>query len=126
MSETPGRRFYEEQLAYLMANDTDGLIDRHYNDDAVLVSFGAIVKGREALKNHFRGYMKQLGALKLKSTDKFAETDSAIFFEATMQSALGEARVYDACPQKRQDFISFHRPAWEGGMREAPGFLQPS
>jgi hypothetical protein len=31
----------------------------------------------------------------LQSTDKFTETEDAIFFEATITSRLGKARVYD-------------------------------
>jgi hypothetical protein len=41
------------------------------------------------------GYLERLGTLKLKSTDKFTETDDSIFFEATIITQLGEARVYD-------------------------------
>ncbi len=51
---------------------------------------------RQALKEHFRNYLKMLGTLKVKSTDKFVETHDSIFLEATMTSDLGEARVYDA------------------------------
>lgn len=92
-----GHKFYDEQLEYLASHDVDGLIDNHYDENAVLISFdvGAI-RGREALKEHFRNYLQALGNLTVKSTDKFTETEDTIFFEATVTSNLGEARVYDA------------------------------
>jgi ketosteroid isomerase-like protein len=93
---TPGRKFYEEQLQYIFAKDVDGLIDNHYNEDAVLIGFDFVVKGRDALKKYFRGYLEMLGKLELKSTDKFRETEDTIFLEASVVSKLGPAVVYDA------------------------------
>jgi len=93
---TPGRRFYERQLAYLQAKDVDRLIDQHYHDDAVLVRFDLTVRGHDALKAYFRAYLQQLEYLELISTDQFTETDDAILLEATMRTVLGTARVYDA------------------------------
>ena len=45
---------------------------------------------------YFRDYIEMLGDIVVESTDKFAETDDAILFEATVRSTLGLARVYDA------------------------------
>lgn len=96
MADTPGKKFYEDQLDYIFRKDVDGLIDNHYNEDAVLVAFDFTVKGHQALKEHFRGYLEMLGDLKLKSTDKFTETEDTVFFEATVETQHGEAVVYDA------------------------------
>ncbi len=90
------REFYKEQLDYLFAKDVDGLIDNHYNEDAILVSFDFVVKGRAALKAHFRNYLKTLGHLEVKSTNKFNVADDSIFFEASVVSDLGPAEVFDA------------------------------
>jgi len=102
-----GRQFYERQLAYLQAGDVEGLIDQHYHDDALLVGFDVTVRGRDALKEYFRRYLRQLGHLEVVSTDKFVETGDAIFLEATMRTALGVARVYDAFVL-RDGKISYH------------------
>ena len=107
MNSSPGRRFYEEQLAYLAAKDVEGLVANHYNDDAVLMSFDVTVRGREALQDYFRAYLKRLGTLTVTSTDKFVETEDAIFFEATVTSNLGAVRVYDAFVL-RDGKISYH------------------
>jgi hypothetical protein len=104
---TPGRKFYEEQLNYLFAKDVDGLIDNHYNEDAILVSFDFIVKGRAALKVHFRNYLNTLGNLEVKSTDKFTETENSAFLEASVVSNLGPAVVYDAWTLK-DGKIAYH------------------
>ena len=95
MATTPGKAFYERQLAYLEKNDVDGLIANQYTEDAQIISFDFQYKGREALHKHFINYMKQLGSIKLQSTDKFAETEDSIFFEATIRVTAGIAQVYD-------------------------------
>jgi SnoaL-like protein len=96
-SETTwGRRFFDEQIALLQEMKTDELIERHYHSDAVLVSFQGVVRGQEALKHHFRKYMKKLGQLSVLSLDQFVETEDGIFLEASVVTALGKAQVYDA------------------------------
>lgn len=91
-----GRLFYERQVAFLQAGDVDGMIDQHYHADALLITFAQSVRGREALKEYFRGYLQRLGRLEVLSTDNFTETGDTIFLEATVATALGTARVYDA------------------------------
>lgn len=93
---SPGRKFYDEQIAYLVANDVDGLVDNHYHEDASLIGFDFVVTGREALREQFRNYLKMLGGLTLKSTDKFNETPGTIFFQATITTGQGDVRVFDA------------------------------
>ena len=94
--ESVKRRMYETQIRYLEVGDVDGLIDIHYTADAILVSFDRQVKGNAALKEHFRDYLLMLGDFDVLSTDKFVETDDTVFFEATVRTSLGEARVFDA------------------------------
>jgi hypothetical protein len=94
MEHTPGRAFYQRQIAALEARDLKALLAQ-YQPDATIVGFDFIVKGHAAIKKHFEGYLERLGTLKLQSTDKFTEIEDAIFFEATITSDLGEAQVYD-------------------------------
>ncbi len=96
METIQAKDFYKEQLDYLFAKDVDGLIDNHYNEDAVLIGFDFVVKGRDALKTHFRQYLKTLGHLEVKSTNKFRAGEDFMFFEASVVSDLGPAEVYDA------------------------------
>ncbi|TME11424.1 MAG: nuclear transport factor 2 family protein [Chloroflexi bacterium] len=94
MEPTPGKTFYQRQIAALEAHDMDALLAQ-YHPDATMIGFDFTVKGHAAIRKHFEGYLERLGTLKLQSTDKFTETEDAIFFEATITSRLGEARVYD-------------------------------
>ena len=94
MNDTPGQAFYKRQISALEAGDLDALLTQ-YHTDASMIGFDFTVKGHPAIKKHFEGYLERLGTLRLKSTDKFTETEDAIFFEATITSDLGEARVYD-------------------------------
>jgi hypothetical protein len=97
MSEDSAKRqLYEAQIRYLQAADVDGLIDNQYTQDALLVSFDNQIRGNAALKEYFRGYLQVLGTIEVLSTDRFVETEDAVFFEATMRTNLGQARVYDA------------------------------
>lgn len=95
MSQSPGRAFYDRQVALLEAGDVDRLVAEQYDENATLVSFDVTRKGREELRSHFEGYLQYLGSLEVLSTDKFTETDDSLFFEATVRTAHGEARVYD-------------------------------
>jgi len=45
---------------------------------------------------HFTGYLQRMSGLKLRATDKFVETEDAIFFEATIDLDAGVAKAYDA------------------------------
>lgn len=94
MESTPGKIFYDKQIAALESNDLDALA-MQYAPDAVLIGFDFTIQGRDAIRQHMSNYLAHLGTLKLKSTDKFTETSDSIFFEATIVTSLGEAKVYD-------------------------------
>jgi uncharacterized membrane protein len=89
-----GQVFYQRQITALEARDTTSLLAQ-YHPNATIAGFDFTVKGHDAIRKHFDDYLNHLGMLKLKNTDKFAETEDAIFFEATMITNLGEATVYN-------------------------------
>jgi ketosteroid isomerase-like protein len=91
---TPGRAFYERQIAALESGDVDRVMAQ-YHEDAVLISFDTTVRGLSALRQHFVGYLARLGSLTLLSTDRFTETPDSIFFEATVRTSSAEVKVYD-------------------------------
>ncbi len=97
MSQAPAKfkAFYERQIEFLATNDAVGLIANQYTEDAELLSFTNHIVGAPALVEYFKGYIANLGYIKLISTDKYTEGDSSIFFEATVETAGGIARVYD-------------------------------
>lgn len=102
---TPGRKFYNDQIAYLEANDVDGLIENHYDVNGSLIGFGLVVTGHGPLREQFRRYLSSLGGIKLKSTDQFVETPGAIFFQATITGNQGDIRVCDAFVLKGEKIL---------------------
>ena len=92
---TPGKTFYDRQVDLLAKKDVKGLIDQQYHPDGILVGFEFTRRGRAELLAHYEGYMEHLGYIKLLSTDHFAEIEDAIFFEATVETQIGIAVVYD-------------------------------
>ncbi len=87
--------FYDRQLAFIAANDVEGLIHNQYTEDAELVNFTYDIKGAPALIEYFKGYIASLGYIKLLSTDKYTEGQDSMFFESTVETAGGVAKVYD-------------------------------
>lgn len=102
-AETPtvstgaARRLFEEHLAYIMANDVDGMIDKQYTDDAVLISpFDILdsppphaVLGKPALKRFFRTYLDWQGEINIESLDDVAETEDSFNCQAIFTSRTG-------------------------------------
>jgi hypothetical protein len=80
----------------LQEGDAAQLVDEQYRDDATLVSFGRVIRGRADLERHFDGYLEQLGEIEVLSTDACEETDDSIFWRATVRTGLGRARIMDA------------------------------
>ena len=95
LEQIPVGEFIEQLRFVHIRDDPMSAVDSLDRDGAVLVGFDFTVKGKAALREHFEGYLKRLGSLRLISTDRFTETEDSIFFEATIESDLGEARVYD-------------------------------
>lgn len=106
--DTPYKRIYEKQVAYLIAGDAKGLVEDHYHQDAVVASFDFTVKGKENLKAHFTNYMKWVDIQEVISTDKFAETEDGFSFEATVRTNYGTAQVYDVFVLDDDGLVTYH------------------
>lgn len=85
MSTTAGRKFLDDRIEMLTTGKFTELTDQ-YNDDAVLVDFNGIFRGKDALREHFEQHMPQMGGVELVSVDKMVETDDAVFFEVTVKT----------------------------------------
>ena len=106
--DTPGWKFYMNHLKYFFDGDIDGLVKNDYTEDAELLAGEFAVKGTDALREVFTGYLQMVGPFTLRTTDKFFETDDAIILEATMDTQnTGERKVYDAFVM-RDGKISHH------------------
>ena len=81
-----GKDFYKEQLALMASGDIDGLLDKHYHEDAVMVTFDGIRRGREELKKYYVDTLKLMGEITYLATEYFAETEDVIIFKAVITS----------------------------------------
>lgn len=97
------QEFYENHLKLLAENDADLLVDHDYHDEAQMVLHVAdepiVLTGKDALKKQFRDYLAYIYK-GFVSTEKLAITDDSIFLEATIDTANGHAKVYDALYMK--------------------------
>jgi hypothetical protein len=90
-------------MAYIYANDINGMIDNQYTQDAVLISpFDIldtppphIVRGNQALKDFFHKYIAWQGEIKVDSLYDFAEISDSICFQAIFTSKTGRWVVGD-------------------------------
>jgi hypothetical protein len=104
VSTSPGRKFFDEHMAYIGGKDVDGLIDDQYTDDAILISpFDIletppphVVRGNKALKEFFVKYLDWQGEIRVESLFDFAEAEDSIFFQAVFTSHTGKWLVGDA------------------------------
>jgi aerobic-type carbon monoxide dehydrogenase small subunit (CoxS/CutS family) len=96
IADTPGKRFYQQQVEALLAGDVDSLVDGNYHADARLTTGEFVIKGHEAIREHFREFLSLMTIKEVVSTDKFTESEDTLLFEATVTSNLGRVRVYDA------------------------------
>jgi predicted SnoaL-like aldol condensation-catalyzing enzyme len=103
MSTTFGQKFFDEHMAYIRANNIDGMIDDQYSQDAILVSpFDIlstppphVVRGRQALKDFFHRYIDWQGHIDIEKLYNFAELDDSVTFMAIFSSNTGRWVVGD-------------------------------
>ena len=106
--DTPGWNFYQRHLQYFFDKDIEGLVTNDYTEDAELLAGEFAVKGRDALRQVFTGYLDIIGEFTVRSTEKFMESYDAIILEATLDTEkTGERKVYDAFVM-RDGKISHH------------------
>jgi len=79
-----GKEFFKEQMAYLANKDVDGLLKNQYHEDAVMITFDSIRRGRDELKQGFVNTLASMGRITQLQVDYFAETEDAIIFKAAI------------------------------------------
>jgi carbon-monoxide dehydrogenase small subunit len=105
ITDTPAKEIFQNRVRLLLSGDADRLVDEHYHDDAVLVGFDFTVRGKDALRKHFRNLFKWVKFEEVLSTDKFTETESSYFYEATVRTNSGVSRVFDAYYLRDQKIV---------------------
>jgi len=82
-----GQKFLEEHVGYLQKQDFDGLMENHYHEDAELVTFEFVLKGKDAIKQYLAvDQPAQSGKVLGMTMNHYAESDDVIIFTATVNS----------------------------------------
>jgi glyoxylase-like metal-dependent hydrolase (beta-lactamase superfamily II) len=81
-----GRDFYLEQLYLMSTGNIDGLLEKHYHKDAVMVTFDGMRRGRVELKKYYVDTLKLMGKITYLATEYFAEVEDVIIFKAVITS----------------------------------------
>lgn len=92
-----GQEFLEKFLGHLQRQDLDGLM-RDYHENAELVAFGFVLKGKDAIRQYFgKDFIKRSGKLLDMTTDAYFESDDIILFTMSIKSEnLGMVIARDA------------------------------
>ena len=73
---TPGRKFFDEHMAYIYAGKLDEMIDKQYTADCLHISPWDVVpgkppphilRGREELKKFFHTYVAAQGSINVET-----------------------------------------------------------
>jgi len=82
-----GQDFLNEHVGFLMNKDFDGLMEQHYHDDAELVTFEFVLKGKNAIKQYLSVEQPQKSGKVLgMNMDAYFESDDCILFTASVNS----------------------------------------
>ncbi|MCL2923083.1 MAG: hypothetical protein MGF17_00205 [Trichodesmium sp. MAG_R04] len=95
MSDTPGRKFFNEHMQYIIAKDMAGMITNTYTEDAILYNAFPfldtpppnVIQGRDQLIKVFEQYLEYQGEIQVDSLYNFLETEDVISFQATITSS---------------------------------------
>ena len=94
---TKGEKFFQEHADYIGKGDIDGLMEAHYHEDAEMVTFEFVLKGREAIGNYMKESPRTTGNVLGMSIDYFAESDDVIIFKASIKTEkFGTIKADDA------------------------------
>ena len=88
------RELFDRRMELLSAGDIAGLLEQ-YADDAEVVRFLGVARGKDEIRAYLTGYLAAHGHFDLVSLDQFLETEDAVLWEATVDTANGAARVED-------------------------------
>ncbi|MFA5262401.1 MAG: hypothetical protein WC378_01150 [Opitutaceae bacterium] len=84
-----GQDFLNEHVGFLTKQDFEGLMEHHYHDDAELVTFEFVKKGKAAIKQYLsKDQPAKSGKILGMTMDAYFESDDVILFTASVKSEL--------------------------------------
>jgi hypothetical protein len=95
---TKGEEIYQDILGYIGKGDIDGLMRDLYHDDAEMVTFEFILKGKNAIKKYLEVDEPRItGKVLGMTTDYFTASDDVIMFKASVKTEkFGTIKADDA------------------------------
>lgn len=92
-----GREFLKKFLGQLQRQDIDEFMDS-YHEDAELVAFNFVLKGKDAIRQYFvENMFKKMGQIIGMNEDAYFESDDIIIFTLSVNAEnLGVAIARDA------------------------------
>ncbi len=89
-----GNEFFNQRMELLATGDIDALVAQYAND-AEIVRFLGVTRGHEAIRAYLVGFLAALQSYKLVSLAQMQQSDDALIWEATVETAAGPIQVYD-------------------------------
>ena len=81
-----GQEFLQQMSAYKSRQDWDGLLENLYHDDAEVISFDFILRGKEEIKKHYVEGGEVTGKVTGVSMDYFTESDDVVMYKGTIST----------------------------------------
>ncbi|MEW6755140.1 MAG: ketosteroid isomerase family protein [Candidatus Latescibacterota bacterium] len=90
--------FFQEHVAYITRGDIEGLVRDHYHEDAQMVTFEFVLKGKEAIRKYMQvDSPARTGKVLGMSLDYFTAADDVIMFKASVKTEkFGTIKADDA------------------------------
>jgi hypothetical protein len=85
------REVFERQLRLIEAGDLEALLGQ-YHEDAVLLRFDRVVRGKAALREYFAGYLAQRP--RFREVLQYADADDLISYQAVLELGGEEVRAH--------------------------------
>ena len=86
--------FFNRRMEFLAAGDVDALVAQ-YASDAEIVRFLGVARGHGEIRAYLVGFLAAHQSYKLVSLDQIQQSDDAVIWEATVETAAGAIQVYD-------------------------------
>lgn len=108
-----GESFFHNRMALMSAGDIDALVDQ-YAEDATIVRFLGVAKGRVEIRAYLMGMLAAHQSYELVSLDQLQQTEDSLIWEATVNTAAGPLQVYNVFVFGEDDKIVRQFPGVQG------------
>ena len=87
----PPRELFDRHVRLTEAGDLEGLLGQ-YHEDAVLLRFDRVVRGKDALREHYSAYLA--ARPRFKEVLQVADTEDLVSYQAVIEQGDEEHRAY--------------------------------